>query len=105
MYGVSEHVDKHSMRLKETEVRAIVDSVKDLDKDANVYLFGSRTDDSKRGGDIDLLVISQKLGYEDNIKIRQRLYEKLGEQKIHIIIAKNTKNAFVKCAYKEGILL
>ena len=28
------------MRLKETEVKAIVDSVKDMDKDAHVYLFG-----------------------------------------------------------------
>ena len=95
------------MRLKETEVKAIVDSVKDMDKDAHVYLFGSRTDDSKKGGNIDLLVISQKLDYEDTIKIRQRLYEKLGEQKIHIIIAKDTdtKNAFVACAYKEGVLL
>lgn len=88
------------MRLKETEVKAIVDGVKDMDKDAHVYLFGSRTDDSKKGGDIDLLVISQKLDYEDTIKIRQRLYEKLGEQKIHIIIAKDTdtKNAFIACA-------
>ncbi len=87
------------------EIEAITESIKDIDRDAKIYLFGSRIDDSRRGGDIDLLIISQKLGYEDNIKIRQRLYEKLGEQKIHIIIAKDTKNAFVKCAYKEGILL
>lgn len=93
------------MRLKKGEIEAITESIKDMDRDAKIYLFGSRIDDSRRGGDIDLLIISQKLGYEDNIKIRQRLYEKLGEQKIHIIIAKDTKNAFVKCAYKEGILL
>ncbi len=93
------------MRLKKGEIEAITESIKDIDRDAKIYLFGSRIDDSRRGGDIDLLIISQKLGYEDNIKIRQRLYEKLGEQKIHIIIAKDTKNAFVKCAYKEGILL
>ncbi|MBM4056009.1 MAG: nucleotidyltransferase domain-containing protein [Planctomycetes bacterium] len=93
------------MRLNKGEIEAITESIKDIDRDAKIYLFGSRIDDSMRGGDIDLLIISQKLGYEDNIKIRQRLYEKLGEQKIHIIIAKDTKKAFVNCAYKEGILL
>lgn len=93
------------MRLKEKEVKIIRKCINDLDNGAKVYLFGSRVDDLQKGGDIDLLIISQKLGYEDRIKIIQRFYEKLGEQKIHLIIAKDTTNPFVKVVYNKGILL
>jgi predicted nucleotidyltransferase len=93
------------MRLKESEVMNIIDSVKSRDRDAKVYLFGSRADDSKKGGDIDLLVISQKLNYNDSIKIRQRLHEKLGEQKIHLVITKDAHDPFVKIALAEGVML
>lgn len=37
-----------------------------------------------------------KKGYDDNIKIRKNLYEKLEEQKIHIIITQDTTDQFVK---------
>ena len=57
------------MRLKEFEIVAIKDAVCSLDKEANVYLFGSRTDDMKKGGDIDLLIISDKLEFGDKYKI------------------------------------
>ena len=81
------------MRLKQREVENITSVIKSLDGHAQIYLFGSRIDDTKRGGDIDILIISQTLCYDDKIKILQRLYDALGEQKIHIIISKNiTKN-------------
>ena len=93
------------MRLKENEVRTIRDCINDLDNGAKIYLFGSRVDDLQKGGDIDLLIISNKLGYDDKIKIMQSFYEKLGDQKIHLIIAKDTSNPFVKIVYTKGILL
>ena len=43
------------MRLKEAEVQAIKSTIQALDAKAKIYLFGSRADDTKRGGDIDLL--------------------------------------------------
>ncbi len=93
------------MRLKQFEVESITNAIKTLDAHAQIYLFGSRTDDAKRGGDIDVLIISQTLSYNDKIKIVQRLYETLGEQKIHIIIAKDAKAPFVRLARDTGILL
>ena len=49
------------MRLKTEEINAIKSTVHNLDQEATVFLFGSRADDSKKGGDIDLLVLSGKL--------------------------------------------
>ncbi len=93
------------MRINNNEMKAIKECICSLDKNAEIYLFGSRTVDVTKGGDIDLLIISKKLGYDDSIIIRKNLYEKLEEQKIHIIIAQDTNEPFVKMAYTEGVLL
>ncbi|MBT3878607.1 MAG: nucleotidyltransferase domain-containing protein [Candidatus Scalindua sp.] len=93
------------MRISENEIKAIKESVNSLDKGAKIYLFGSRNVDLAKGGDIDLLIISEKLSYDDTITIRKNLHERLEEQKIHIIIAQDTTDPFVKIAYREGALL
>ena len=93
------------MRISKNEIKAIKESVNSLDKCAAIYLFGSRTVDAAKGGDIDLLIISEKLSYDDTITIRKNLYEKLDEQKIHIIIVPDTTDPFVKIAHREGVLL
>jgi len=46
------------MRIKEHEKNAIVEAVKNTDTNARVWLFGSRADDSKKGGDIDIREIA-----------------------------------------------
>ena len=52
-----------------------------------VYLFGSRLNDEKRGGDIDLLVRStgEKKGVLARIRMTARLKLHLGDQKIDVI--------------------
>ena len=45
------------MRLNSKEIQSIVRIAKEIyGEDVSVYLFGSRTDDTKRGGDIDLFI-------------------------------------------------
>lgn len=93
------------MRLTEIERTTVKDIVRELDAQAAVYLFGSRTDDNKRGGDIDILILSEKLTAADRDAIRLKLYDTLGEQKIDIIIAKDTSDPFVRIAFGSGVAL
>jgi len=46
------------MRITEQEKNAIIDAVKDTDPNGKVWLFCSRVDDSKKGGDIDIAIFS-----------------------------------------------
>lgn len=93
------------MRLSKVEVDTIKKSVYALDPKAKVYLFGSRVDDKKRGGDIDLLILSEKIKSIDKIKLKALIFKKMDEQKIDIIISKDSKRPFVRYALDQGILL
>lgn len=83
----------------------IIQSVRALDNRAKILLFGSRADDGKKGGDIDLLVLSKKLDYSDGLSIRRRIFQKMDEQQIHLLIRKSPDDPFSRIAYKEGIKL
>ncbi len=93
------------MRLKDSEQIAILSTVKSLDPNARIYLFGSRVDDTKKGGDIDLLVMSDSLTREDKRTIKIKLYDLLGEQKIDIVLATDDSDPFVKLAIETGVKL
>lgn len=91
------------MRLSKNEIRTIRKVISKFDASAKVHLFGSRTDDSKKGGDIDLLIFSNNLGLDEKLKIKVTLKELLGDQKIDVIIAKDRSNPFVDLVYDESI--
>ena len=93
------------MRLKKTEIEAIKITVKKFDTDAAIYLFGLRTDDEKKGGDIDLLIVSGKIKLNEKIKIRTSLYKIIGEQKIDLVAASELNTAFLKYVYERSIQL
>ncbi len=46
------------MRVSKDICKFLQTNIKNTFGDVNVYLFGSRTDDSKKGGDIDLAIQS-----------------------------------------------
>lgn len=93
------------MRLTDFEMKAIKEVVYLEDENANIYIFGSRVDDDAKGGDIDILVISQKLLQKDSRRIKYNLYDKLGEQKIDIVIAKDDSYPFVSMVLEKGVLI
>jgi predicted nucleotidyltransferase len=77
---------------------------------ARTRLFGSRVDDSKRGGDIDLLVeldtpIEDRLGLE--LKLGTRLYRAMQERKVDVVLlAPNIDQQPIhKVALETGVLL
>ncbi len=75
--------------------------------EAKVLLFGSRTDDNKRGGDIDILVIGErKLTLSEIINIRVEFWKKFGEQKLDIVsFSADEKSAFKSLALQDAIEL
>jgi len=96
------------MRLSRSERQQIKAAVAALDADAKVYLYGSRVDDSLRGGDIDLLVVSDILDFSDKITLLADIKSRIGEQKIDLSIKKEAEleeDAFVRSLLLAAILL
>ena len=96
------------MRLTDFEQKIIIKTFLECFKDGSIYLFGSRVDDKKKGGDIDLyLVPSTKFDDEIERKINflVKVKNHIGEQKIDIVIAKDKNRLIEQVAIKDGILL
>mgnify|MGYP001266300853 CR=1 FL=1 len=74
------------MRIKKEMLGFIKDYVRNEFPGAKLYVFGSRTDDSKKGGDIDLLILTkQRLHFKEKSRMRINIWKKFGEQKIDIL--------------------
>jgi len=94
------------MRLRNEEVLVLKNSLAKLAFDAKIYLFGSRVDEHKRGGDIDLLVVSDKLTKRNLRTLRLDFFEHFGEQKIDILLDDGKfKNVFNKIIFEKAVLL
>lgn len=93
------------MRLTDHERRTLVDFIVAADPQAQIWLHGSRVRDDARGGDIDLLVLSQRLGLPEKIDLLARLHGALGEQKIDLTLARDTSRPFVRLAQAQGVRL
>jgi predicted nucleotidyltransferase len=79
---------------------------------AGVWLFGSRVDDTKRGGDIDLLIETDQLDINAmaraEIALLTKLQLKLGEQKIDVLLdypSRKVRPAILGIAKATGVLL
>lgn len=94
------------MRLTKAEINNLKNTVKALDRSANIYLYGSRVDDEKQGGDIDILLISKKINRDGVRKIRLNFFAEFGEQKIDIVVdSGKLENPFVKKIFEKAELL
>ena len=93
------------MRLTAEEVETIRDTVSSNDPCAKVFLFGSRVDDSARGGDIDLLVESATLDAAGQRDLRDRLFHQLGGQKVDLFVTSDYSEPFARIAKRKGVRL
>jgi predicted nucleotidyltransferase len=104
----------HLMRLSDSERQAIAQAARDcLPPGTRVRLFGSRLDDSRRGGDIDLLVEPPFApGAEEQVTQRThfvaRLYRLMGERRIDVLMVpafERDTRPVVQAARRDGQLL
>lgn len=93
------------MRLSNKEVQIIQDKIDVVFGKAAVYLFGSRVDDTKKGGDIDLYIVPEKSDklFQKKMKIKTMLEDSLYKP-VDIVLAKNKQRLIEQEAIK-GIRL
>ena len=84
----------------------IRETILQIDPDAKVFLFGSRTDDMAKGGDIDLLILPIIFATRDLRKLEIHLENRSGRQKIDPILSPpELTTPFTQGAYENGVLL
>jgi len=95
------------MRLSLKEIEAITSTFKAVFKEGEIYLFGSRVDDTKRGGDIDLYIVTEN---QENLTLKKidfliDLKRAIGEQKIDVVISRDKNRLIEQEALKKGVKL
>lgn len=99
------------MRLTNQQVAFIKKATRDLfGNDAKVWLFGSRVDDTRRGGDVDLLVEAGE-GVKNPTLLGAKLSAKVSRQmhgrRVDVVIEspETSKQPIHEIARREGIRL
>ncbi len=95
------------MRISSHQKLTILHAVHEQDPQAKVILFGSRTKDDQRGGDIDLLVISDQLDFRKQWKIRRDILDEIGWQKLDLLVCPTDQlgSGIARLAIESGISL
>ena len=99
------------MRITDAEaaaIRRVTDEV--AGQQAEVKLFGSRTDDQLKGGDLDLWIALPTLTPDKlsvAIKTSARLQSLIGERKIDVLVTdpQSEDTPLIRAARRDGILL
>jgi Nucleotidyltransferase domain. len=97
------------IRLKDEEIEIIKEVAIDIfGEDAKVYIFGSRVDLTKKGGDIDIFIETQKeVSLNQEIEFLAKLELKGIERSVDVLIkAKNRDNKPIfEEAKRTGVLI
>ena len=96
------------MRLTKDEVTKIKKAFLEVFETGKIYLFGSRVDDTQRGGDIDLYIAPEKKFIDERerkIRFLIKLDEYIGEQKIDVVLAKDPGRLIEREAIRYGVEL
>jgi uncharacterized protein len=74
------------MRLPPKQANHLLEHIKAVSPEAQVFLFGSRIDDAARGGDIDLCILSEgKISLENLSRIRIAFFKAFGYRKLDLV--------------------
>ena len=95
------------MRLNSTELHALRSILRALDPAGRIYLYGSRTDDLRRGGDIDVyLQASSPIDLKTQLSTQYRL-ELACDTHVDLLVKNPGQPAqpIHKIAIEQGILL
>ncbi|ACG57833.1 DNA polymerase beta domain protein region [Hydrogenobaculum sp. Y04AAS1] len=97
------------IRLKDEEIEIIKEvAIEIFGEDAKVYIFGSRVDLTKKGGDIDIFIETQKeVSLNQEIDFLAKLELKGIERSVDVLIkAKNRDNKPIfEEAKRTGVLI
>jgi len=91
-----------------SEVRSVIqDTFVQVFERGDLYLFGSRVDDARKGGDIDLYVDAENREHlgEKRIAFLTRVKRRIGNQRIDLVVARSVKRSIDEIATSKGILL
>ena len=93
------------MRISQPQVALLKREIQDRIPQGRVYVFGSRTNDSKRGGDVDILVVGTKhLSILDRIKVRTAFFRAYGMQKVDIVsVTAEETSAFRDAVLRDAV--
>jgi predicted nucleotidyltransferase len=95
------------MRLSNYYIDSIKSTFASVFGDGNIYLFGSRVDDDKKGGDIDLFIeLDNKTDlFEKKVKFLAKLKQKIQEQKVDVVFNEDPSRLIEIEARKCAIML
>ncbi len=95
------------MRLSPEKAQFIKAGLLKIDPEASVSLFGSRTDDRARGGDIDILFVTEyKIPMHRIRAFKRDFYKQFGWQKIDIVnFTRQEQHTFKEIASEQAIPL
>jgi len=99
------NVRSYSVRLTAQEVSGIRSAILKEDPQARIFLFGSRTREDRRGGDVDILCLSGVTDRTVRRRMRVGLLKALGDQKIDLVLAPDDQSPFVRLILPEAIAL
>ena len=96
------------IRLQTSQQEAIKQLASELFENARVFVFGSRTDMSQKGGDIDIYIQTTKKDalLKAKLVFLREFEKRFGEQKVDLLVDNGSKHKTIyEIAKKEGVLL
>ena len=101
------------MRLSESDVAAIKRTATEIfGPQANIWLFGSRTDETRRGGDIDLMIENVEPDWDrialEKARFLARLKTRIGDRRIDLVVqpaGSDRSRPIAQAALQTGIRL